>query len=639
MLVRKISIENVRSFLERTELALDDLMSIIIGPNGGGKTNILDVVVITLRKHIFASKYAARVTSGDQKEKYEVRVNDSLKELKLEKHSAGLDKDQIVEIEIEVTDSDLINMKTMKDDRDKLLLLTRDKYVKIDMECTSSWVLENIVCGTKFKYRIFNGVLDKSNSNTQEALSYLQYLQMYELDSQLRDEFELAPLATPLMYFPVSRTAAGFQSGIELAGFNQYEAKRHIDAASSRSGASVVHLAIGRLAQQYRLLQELPGINAMEVLRARNHFKNLTELLSELGYEWELVTVSALKNQYDIRLKKQGITFLVSNASSGEKELLVYLFTIFALNVRNALIIIDEPELHLHPKWQKILIKLFIKLSQSTGNQFLMATHSPTFISPDSIQYVSRVYSSKQRSRICQIELSSLPDAKHLLNIINSQNNERMLFADKIVLVEGVSDRIFFEKLIERSPSYKSIRSTIEVINVDGKGLFRAYSKLLEASKVPFSIIADLDYVEQLGTPNLKSIFKPNSKKIKQDVIDNKTSIDGDAIVSAIDNAIANGSWSEAEHIWAYIKSRRAQLREDMTATEVAELNDFIHSKYTDDIYILKKGSLEAYLPEECSRKDIEKLIKLIEEDSFFDGLCQDAMTELEDIIEKILVF
>lgn len=141
-----------------------------------------------------------------------------------------------------------------------------------------------------------------------------------------------------------------------------------------------------------------------------------------------------MSNTYDVTLKKQGTSFLVSAASSGEKDLLTYLFAIYALNVRDALIIVDEPELHLHPRWQNTLFGLFERLATSTGNQFVLATHSPTFISPASIQYVSRVYIEDQKSNIIRLNSSGLPNAKHLFNVVNSQNNERIFFTDRVVL-------------------------------------------------------------------------------------------------------------------------------------------------------------------------------------------------------------
>lgn len=384
------------------------------------------------------------------------------------------------------------------------------------------------------------------------------------------------------------------------------------------------------------LLEKDKGIAASE-FRNDVNLKELTKLLSELGYEWTLETVNPLKNQYDIRLKKQGSSFLVGAASSGERELLTYLFAIFALNVRDALIIVDEPELHLHPKWQKTLLHLFIRLTQSTGNQFLLATHSPTFVSPESIQYVSRVFSHHQRSHILRLNTIVLPEAKHLLNIVNSQNNERLFFADEVVLVEGLSDRIFFEAVLDHHGRSSSSRSILEVISVGGKGLFDAYAKVLRACEIQYSIISDLDYVEQVGSPEIKALFKIDTREIKTDVIENIKSVDGDTLVQAIEEALSSGGWDHALQIWGYIKSRRRQLRKDMGAEDVAMLDAFLVSKRTEHIYILSRGALEAYLPSGHASKDLDKLIRLLTPVNFWEHLPQHGKAELELIAQSII--
>jgi predicted ATP-dependent endonuclease of OLD family len=449
------------------------------------------------------------------------------------------------------------------------------------------------------------------------------------MDGRLREEFGISALSMPLVYLPVNRSASGFQSSVELGGYNDFETKRHSDAASSRSGNAIVARAVGRMAQRYRLLlEEDKGAAAAKFYEDAN-LQELSKLLAELGYEWKLETVNALKNQYDVRLKKQGSSFLVSAASSGERELLTYLFAIFALNVRDALIIVDEPELHLHPRWQKTLLQLFIRLSESTGNQFLLATHSPTFVSPESIQYVSRVFSREQRSHILRLDMKALPEPKHLLNIVNSQNNERLFFADSVVLVEGLSDRIFFEEVLNQLGRSRSSQAIVEVVSVGGKGLFDAYTKILTASQIEYSIIADLDYIEQTGTPELKAWFRTDAREVKTDVIDNIKSIDGDTLVAAIDHAIATGSWEDASQIWNYIKSRRRQLRQDLSADETKRLNDFLAEMRTRRIYILSQGPLEAYLPDGFRSKDLDKLIRLVDQIDFLATLRGRAEIEL----------
>lgn len=635
MLVRRVAIENVRSFLNRAELTLDGPITIVIGPNGGGKTNLLDTIVIMLRRYLFASMYAIHSPTTEQPNRYEIRQNDALNNMTLERHSAGEGREQLVEMEVEVTLIDLKNMHSMQDDADRLTELASKKYYNLALSNAKSWELKDISVGMRFVYRISNGSFQQSEG--ADGASFLQYLQMFEMDGRLRDEYELAALSTPLVYLPVNRAASGFQSNVELAGYNDFETKRHSDAASSRSTTSIVNLAIGRLAQKYRMLLEKDNGIAASEFRDDANLKELTSLLSELGYEWSLETINPLKNQYDVRLKKQGSSFLVGAASSGERELLTYLFAIFALNVRDALIIVDEPELHLHPKWQKTLLQLFIRLAKSTGNQFLLATHSPTFVSPESIQYVSRVFSSQQRSHILRLNTTVLPEAKHLLNIVNSHNNERLFFADEVVLVEGLSDRIFFEAVLDHHGRSTSSKSILEVISVGGKGFFDAYGKVLRASEIHFSIISDLDYVEQVGTAEIKALFKVDSREIKFDVIENVKSLDGDSLIQAINVAMSSGNWDHAVQTWEYIKARRRQLRRDLTVENLASLNVFLESKRKENIYILSLGALENYLPIGHLSKDMDKLIRLLNENDFWNMLPQDGIDELGVIVQSLL--
>ena len=636
MLVKRVAIENVRSFLDRAELLVDGPITIVIGPNGGGKTNLLDTIVVMLRRYLFASMYAVSVPTPEQPIRYEFRANDALNNMLLERHSASTgDRQQLVEIEVEVTAKDLENMQSMQADAKRLTKLANKKYFNINLEQTESWRLNEIVVGCRFVYRIRNGSLEQDGGSGGN--SFLQYLKMFEMDGTLREEFWLAPLSTPLIYLPVNRTASGFQSIVELASYNDFETKRHSDAAISRSNTSIVNLAIGRLAQKYRLLLEEDRGQAAQKFRDDENLKELTRLLGDLGYDWSLETIDVLKNRYDVRLTKQGSSFLVGAASSGERELLTYLFAIFALKVRDALIIVDEPELHLHPKWQKTLLQLFIQLAESTGNQFLLATHSPTFVSPQSIQYVSRVFSHEQRSHILRLNTAGLPDARHLLNIVNSQNNERLFFADEVVLVEGLSDRIFFEAVLDRHGRTSSSRVILEVISVGGKGYFEAYAKVLQACEIPYSIIADLDYIEQVGTPEIKALFNTDAKEIKADVVDNVKSLDGDALVQAIDDAVRSGSWNGAVKVWDYIKTRRRQLRTDLSDSDRGALLVFLNSKRAEHVYILKRGALEAYLPAGHASKDLDKLIRLLACEDFWEQLPQDGKVELDEITKSLL--
>jgi len=634
MLLKKVSIENVRSFLDKAELSLDGPITIIIGPNGGGKTNLLDAIAVVLRRYLFASMWAAPAATELEPNRHEFRANDTLNNMTLERHSRGATRDQIVEMELEATAIDLENMRKMQVGADQLTKLALRKYHNLNLQDATTWKIDQIAVGMRLKYRFFNGNL--SHDDGHASTSFLQYLRLFEIDGMLRDEFGLSPLALPLVYLPVNRSANGFQSRVDLVNYNYGETKRQSDATSSRSSTPIVQLAVGRMAYNFRMLLDKDQGETAKKFRDDPNMKELTRWLKNLGYEWELETISAVKNQYDVRLSKQGTSFLVGAASSGERELLTYIFAIFALNVRDALIVVDEPELHLHPKWQRTILHLFIELAKTTGNVFLFSTHSPTFVSPESIHYVSRVFSRDQRSHILRLDTSKLPQAKHLLNIVNSHTNERLFFADQVLLVEGVSDRVFFEAVLDRF-GRAAERLTLEVISVGGKGYFEKYEQVLRACQIDHFVVADRDYVEQVGTPQIKQLFKLDSTEIKADVIDNLKSVDGATLVAAIEAAMASGSWEKAQEIWAYIKSRRRALRTDLQPVECAAFREFLKTKRAERVFILSEGALEAYLPVGHKKKDLETLLGLLELPDFWVHLPLPQRAEIEEIASSLL--
>jgi predicted ATPase len=75
-------------------------------------------------------------------------------------------------------------------------------------------------------------------------------------------------------------------------------------------------------------------------------------------------------------LSDSGKEYPFRSAASGELVVLHYLtkFT-FPRPVHNSLILIDEPELHLHPKWIRQLYRALPLMGDN--NQFILVTHSP----------------------------------------------------------------------------------------------------------------------------------------------------------------------------------------------------------------------------------------------------------------------
>ena len=75
-----------------------------------------------------------------------------------------------------------------------------------------------------------------------------------------------------------------------------------------------------------------------------------------------------------------GTTILPQNLSSGEQHELVMFYDLIFNTSENTLILIDEPELSLHIKWQINYVDELLSIIKTTGFYAVLATHSPQII-------------------------------------------------------------------------------------------------------------------------------------------------------------------------------------------------------------------------------------------------------------------
>lgn len=82
------------------------------------------------------------------------------------------------------------------------------------------------------------------------------------------------------------------------------------------------------------------------------------------------------KDQLDLRIvTPRGTTFSFDGLSSGQKEIVTTLFLIWNETLAHpALVLIDEPELHLNAEWQREFLRHLLALAPK--NQYILATHS-----------------------------------------------------------------------------------------------------------------------------------------------------------------------------------------------------------------------------------------------------------------------
>lgn len=101
---------------------------------------------------------------------------------------------------------------------------------------------------------------------------------------------------------------------------------------------------------------------------------------------------------------------------------------------------------------------------------------------------------------------------KDVLHIINSTNNEKIFFSDIVLLVEGITDRLVFEKILKIQIEDIDNSKIIEIIEIKGKHNINNFKTFLQNLNVPVYFIADLDYVNEVGTSEIKNLFSPMSR-------------------------------------------------------------------------------------------------------------------------------
>ncbi len=196
----------------------------------------------------------------------------------------------------------------------------------------------------------------------------------------------------------------------------------------------------------------------------------------------------------------------------GFKRLFVILFYIY--HPEYDIILIDEPELHLHPS----VIKKFLKIlnKEEVDTQVLMTTHHPTMVQAKFLDKTWRIARDDSHSTsIYKFNEKSSLDIDRFVQEINDDNSA-MLFADKVLLVEGVSDSILMRELIDK---FYTGREDIKVVYSGGVGDIDLYEKVCEIFNIPYKVMIDGDMLEMYWQKKFGKKKSPR-KEVKRDLLE-----------------------------------------------------------------------------------------------------------------------
>lgn len=197
------------------------------------------------------------------------------------------------------------------------------------------------------------------------------------------------------------------------------------------------------------------------------------------------------------------------------------------------LLLVEEPEAHLHPQLQELVHNFLLDANKNDSNiQIIYTSHSPTLASKIDIENINLLYEYGHKKYCLPFSQTNLTEEnKKYLQRYLDVTKSQMFFARGILFVEGISEAILLPAMA-KALDRPFEKYAVELVNVDSVA-FAPFVNLLSSDKVntcfsKVSIITDDDRC---------------AKKNENDYIDKN--YDYDDISSEIVTNLQNGQPSD----------------------------------------------------------------------------------------------
>lgn len=334
------------------------------------------------------------------------------------------------------------------------------------------------------------------------------------------------------------------------------------------------------------------------------------------------IDISMLENKSEdyyknIRLSvDDGIETPLENKGSGLQSLIMIELFKFYCKIFNqsSLLILEEPELFLHPHAKRMLSDILIDFIGDDRNQIIITTHSEEFLHNVDIENINVIRKTSDGTKKSRISKENYGDGKELqkLKIELQHKNAEMFFAEKVILVEG-EEQILIPEIIKKIYGKNILNNNdISIVKVGGKSYFSIYRKVLDDLNIKNYIIADYDIINRELTPLLTEEEKqtlgdirtkiPQQLKTSSNIKKETSSRDWESLVQEIEKITKEQKYDASlKDIWETFRNRiytKNKLSE-LDDTLKQEIIKFIYSLYNKNIFIMQKGELEDYYKKE----------------------------------------
>ncbi len=215
-----------------------------------------------------------------------------------------------------------------------------------------------------------------------------------------------------------------------------------------------------------------------------NMFGKSIRFEEKTGGEFVPIVVNKLRGvEYNLR----------DGECHGLQEILTLLVALYSC--RTKILLVDEPELHLHPQFQQFFMNEIRKVSESEPQRiFFLITHSPYFIdlhAAEDLMGVVVCHVNRVPTYIDYLEDRDENLFRRFLPRFNTYHKQ-VFFSDNQIFVEGYTDQQVLTKLLCCVENRNGTAGT-GIIDVGGKDELGVFFKVCALLNTESRIITDLD--------------------------------------------------------------------------------------------------------------------------------------------------
>ena len=162
--------------------------------------------------------------------------------------------------------------------------------------------------------------------------------------------------------------------------------------------------------------------------------------------------------EYYVKCDSSGQSYTSDGLGEGVVSLLFLIDALYD-SEPGQIVVVDEPELSLHPTYQRRLVNLFAEYARD--RQIVYATHSAHFVNFEHIlngAEVARVHKDRDSCVISQLsrettdQLSGMLTNQHNPHILGLNAREAFFQEDGLIVLEGQEDVVYYPQVLEQLP-------------------------------------------------------------------------------------------------------------------------------------------------------------------------------------------